>query len=1179
MSIASDDIFLAEIDVNVAGAEATVFATGDSEERTAGGDVFYPRLKSPFVGLARSMFPPGATRGQAPQGVGEVELRNDDGFYDYLKRAAFTGRRLVVRRGQVGDLASYPSGFSTVLDGAMGAPDWTPESANSPSGALRIQARDARKYASVAYVTDTYAGDNVAGAGLEGTADDLKGKTKCDGFGRMFNVPLVCVNAEKNIWQAVNGAVDSFDAVRDSGFPLSNSGIIFEPNTTPFTNVSDGIYSVAWSGSIWVAVGYNSSSLAPICLSSPDGVTWTSRTLTGFGAADQAYCVGYGNGLFVVGGGLGGATPGTARISTSPDGITWTSRTPTGFTTGNVRSVVYSSDAALWVAVGASGQMASSTNGTVWTSRTSGTGTTLTSVTFGRGVFVAAALDAGIYTSRDAVTWTARTTQFANTGFLTIAYTSLGFFAAGFDLTSGNPGANSSAFSEDGISWILKASFTGLSSASLAFAEDDGRVFTIAGSSLWSTIDGDTWIERPNAFPNTVGVGASTVAYTIAAGNGSLLVAGNTILDGAVAWTTIAAVEYANTTDLEDDNLAPPAGSYIACPSAGYVRLAGTASFVGQITADIVEGASAALRTYGQYFVRACERAGLVSFPNLVTNPSALATGWTTGGTTTATNAAATRKGYSFSRINNADGGVLARPVTLTGNTMKVCSWLILSNGVAGVACVGLYDDSAPAWRLRIDYTVSASGAVTAEASDGTLLSVRNLGGGISLVTGLSDTVTAANSHLVYANTNPAVGLPTLTSVLMSDVTVKNATEEDDWLAFDIVALDDAQPAEIGDWIAPGENRTCGDIFAKLERAGFSIFADQYGVLRIQRLDDPAPNLITNPSDLASAPWSVGGGTPVATNAVGVFAGKSFSRITAADTGTIIQTVTLEDDGEYYLTVYVRSNGVDGTAGVLLFDADAAVSRINVQYTIASGVVTVTLMSSGTHVRTASLGDGVYGITVKGSGVVAANINRVYGLNAGSATSVQLSDFLLVAGAPDVSIDQNELAAPFTPVRSADENDGTPSYRVTVQWGKNYLVQTSDLAFETSESLKTQIAREFREAIAEDADILTRHPTSRPRVVESMFASESDAIAEADRLIALEALDLQHYRVTVKVTDDTQDGSIATKSDALAALDLNGIYEQAHARYGLGAGKRFRLTAIQPRTESMFSYLTFDLLG
>ena len=79
-------------------------------------------------------------------------------------------------------------------------------------------------------------------------------------------------------------------------------------------------------------------------MTSPDGITWTSRT----SAADNDwYGVTYGNGLFVA-----VSLSGTGnRVMTSPDGITWTSRTSAA--DNNWYCVAYGNN--LFVAVSISG--------------------------------------------------------------------------------------------------------------------------------------------------------------------------------------------------------------------------------------------------------------------------------------------------------------------------------------------------------------------------------------------------------------------------------------------------------------------------------------------------------------------------------------------------------------------------------------------------------------------------------------------------------------------------------------------------------------------------------------------------------------------------------------------------------------------------------------------------------
>jgi hypothetical protein len=74
--------------------------------------------------------------------------------------------------------------------------------------------------------------------------------------------------------------------------------------------------SITYGNGLFVAVG--STGTGDRVMTSPDGITWTSRT----SAADNNWGgVAYGNGQFVA-----VSFNGTDRVMTSPDGITWTAR-------------------------------------------------------------------------------------------------------------------------------------------------------------------------------------------------------------------------------------------------------------------------------------------------------------------------------------------------------------------------------------------------------------------------------------------------------------------------------------------------------------------------------------------------------------------------------------------------------------------------------------------------------------------------------------------------------------------------------------------------------------------------------------------------------------------------------------------------------------------------------------
>ena len=116
-------------------------------------------------------------------------------------------------------------------------------------------------------------------------------------------------------WCAVAYGNGMFVAVsKTSGTDAASSpdGITWTSRTIP----SGAYNAVAYANGLFVAVGSN------LVSTSPDGITWTSRTA----GTNQGGCVSYGGGLWVSGG--SGITSADANTyATSPDGVTWTSRT------------------------------------------------------------------------------------------------------------------------------------------------------------------------------------------------------------------------------------------------------------------------------------------------------------------------------------------------------------------------------------------------------------------------------------------------------------------------------------------------------------------------------------------------------------------------------------------------------------------------------------------------------------------------------------------------------------------------------------------------------------------------------------------------------------------------------------------------------------------------------------
>lgn len=119
-------------------------------------------------------------------------------------------------------------------------------------------------------------------------------------------------NADDRFALAWNG---SLHVAMGNSLAVSSNGQTWSAWPKPDGIVQD----VAWNGSLFVAVGSRLSPPWPLCITSPDGYTWTERTLPG---TLGYYAVGWTGAAFVAAGPAG-------WVATSPDGLEWTQRTLT----------------------------------------------------------------------------------------------------------------------------------------------------------------------------------------------------------------------------------------------------------------------------------------------------------------------------------------------------------------------------------------------------------------------------------------------------------------------------------------------------------------------------------------------------------------------------------------------------------------------------------------------------------------------------------------------------------------------------------------------------------------------------------------------------------------------------------------------------------------------------------
>lgn len=244
---------------------------------------------------------------------------------------------------------------------------------------------------------------------------------------------------------------------------------------------------VASNGSMFVAV----TSLTANLSTSPDGITWTNRTLT---ANNSLRAVAWSPelGLWVA--------CGTSYVYTSNDGVTWTQRDISAVFSGTMLSITWSSalgkfcvmgsnkcavssDGITWSAGSYSGSGASiawspalglfvagglgtagirsSTNGTAWTARYSTSTVTIVGIAWSPELNLFAAVSNApsgaplIITSPDGINWTSRTQPFVAGPYYAITWSSaLGLFVAARS-------TGQIVTSSDGITWDIRSTPTG----------------------------------------------------------------------------------------------------------------------------------------------------------------------------------------------------------------------------------------------------------------------------------------------------------------------------------------------------------------------------------------------------------------------------------------------------------------------------------------------------------------------------------------------------------------------------------------------------------------------------------------------------------------------------------------------------------------------------------------------
>lgn len=171
---------------------------------------FSAQLAQPLL-LRRDLYGQGRTHGDVQIAHGTVILNNSDGSLDSLLSYGFDSQKVQVFRIDPDNLDTDIEEFSGVMEQLV-----------LDGNTVTILVRDKTYMLDQALQPTKYAGTNVLPAGLEGTANDIKGQPKPICLGTVFNIDPVLVNTSRLIYQFHDQALNSLTTtVYDKRSPLT----------------------------------------------------------------------------------------------------------------------------------------------------------------------------------------------------------------------------------------------------------------------------------------------------------------------------------------------------------------------------------------------------------------------------------------------------------------------------------------------------------------------------------------------------------------------------------------------------------------------------------------------------------------------------------------------------------------------------------------------------------------------------------------------------------------------------------------------------------------------------------------------------------------------------------------------------------------------------------------------
>lgn len=152
------------------------------------------------------------------------------------------------------------------------------------------------------------------------------------------------------------------------------------------------------------------------------------------------------------------------------------------------------------------------------------------------------------------------------------------------------------------------------------------------------------------------------------------------------------------------------------------------------------------------------------------------------------------------------------------------------------------------------------------------------------------------------------------------------------------------------------------------------------------------------------------------------------------------------------------------------------------------------------------------------------------------------------SGTPVTIFDEANIMASEMQV-TADEGRGLPAYRLMLDYGRSWTVQSGDdVAAGVNDARRAQISSQWRTVVSTDSSVKTKHLLSPEIQQQSLLIDAAAAATEAARRHALYKVRRDYWQLRVQLDQGN------------AQLDLGDVIEMVTSRFGYSAGRLLLIT-------------------